>query len=172
VAAECTREPLDVPMHSLLVGQLDRADAVREHDMGHRGRVEEPHGEVRKVGHVIGLELRAAREAGEALVHVRAEAGLAHLAVTDDVDPGGALLLDNLRNRSVDTSVQRCGVDRLAVHPRPDHVREIIGTRKAPRVGRQDPLSHLPLPPVISPTAAAVAVIIMCCLASLYCLAG
>ena len=106
--------------------------------MGHRRRVEQPHRQLREVGHVVGLELRAAVEAGEAVVDVGAEAGLAHLAVADDVDARLALLRDHLGDGGVDPRLELSLVDLLAVEPLPDHVREIVRPRKAARMRRQD----------------------------------
>ncbi len=121
--------------------------------MGHRRRVEKPHGELGELGHVVGLELRPALEPRETLVDVGAEAGLADLTVADDVDPDLALLFDHLRHGRVDSRLERCLVDVLPLLARPDQVDKVVGTRKAPRVGREDPIGHQRLPPGVASAA-------------------
>ena len=54
--------------------------------MRHRRRREQLHREIRERRDVIGLELRAAREPREPIVHIRAEPRLAHLAIADHIE--------------------------------------------------------------------------------------
>jgi hypothetical protein len=105
----------------------------------HRRRVEQAHREVRVVGDVVGLELRAALEASEAVVDVVAEAGLAQLAVAHDVDAGLALLGHDLRHGAVEALVELGLVGGpLLLDGGPDDLHHVLWTGQAAGVGRDD----------------------------------
>ena len=92
-------------VHRVLVLQLHRADAVGEHDVRHRRRARTAaSASSGKSATSSAWNSRAAVEAGEAVADVGAEAGLAHLAVADDVDAGRALLRHDLGHRRVERS--------------------------------------------------------------------
>jgi hypothetical protein len=101
----------DVPVHRLGIRELERALQRRKDDvLAGLGR-EHLLDELRSVSEIPGEEVRAPSEAAVALRDVVAEAGLAHLAVADDVD---------------------------AVEPVPHHPDEVVRAGEAAGVGCQD----------------------------------
>ena len=137
--AERALEALDVAADRVRVLDRHLVDAVGEHEVRHRRRVEQAHREVRVVGDVVGLELRAALEAREAVVDVVAEAGLAQLAVAHDVDAGLALLGHDLGHGAVEALVELGLVGRpLLLDAGPDDLDHVLGTGQAAGVGRDD----------------------------------
>jgi hypothetical protein len=97
--------------------------------------------ELGKVGEILVDERVAlAAEAGEAILDVGRVARLAHLAVVDDVDARGHLLLHDLLDRRRDARVERRHVDRDALLAREHRADEIFRPGQAARVGGQESL--------------------------------
>src|SRR5262249_61449584 len=88
----------------------------------------------RGVAGALGVGL----EAGEPVVDVRNEAGLAHPAVVDDVDAELGLLLDDLPYRPPHPGGERLRVVGPAGGLGLDQLEQIARARQAPRVRCQD----------------------------------
>jgi hypothetical protein len=132
-------EVVDVALHRAGVAQLDRPLHVRHHQVPPALALDEQLvDDLGKLAEVGGDELGAVGEAGIALHHIIAEADLAHLAVGDDVDAGGALLAEHLRHRLAHPRAQLALVHRLAVEQVPHHAREVRRPRQAAGVGGED----------------------------------
>ena len=134
-------EILDVGLHRLRIAQCDRAFDVRHDDVPSAFILDEQLVDDAGEGADVGCdERRAVGEAGVALDHVVAESDLAHLAVADDVDAGLDLLGDDFGDRLLHACRELDRVDRLFVELVPHHADEIVRTREAPGVRRQDTL--------------------------------
>ena len=106
-----------------------RAARVAEDAAGHAGEVDEI---------LVPQGVAGAGEPGQAVLGVGGVGRLAHLAVVDDVDAGLDLLADNLGHRGADARGQGGGIHRHAFlfgEHRPD---QILRTRKAAGVRRQE----------------------------------
>jgi len=89
-------------------------------------------------------------DAGETRVDIGNEPETAHFAISDDVDAGLGLLLDDLGDRVFHPARVASGVKRLALLFRLDHRQQIGRSRQAADVGGEDPLRALlhDVPPV------------------------
>src|SRR5207253_8651043 len=90
------------------------------------------HDEVR-----VRRRLAFAAEAVQPILDVGCVAWLRHLAVVDDVDAGGGLARDDLRDGVTDARRERAGLDGDALLLREHHADEIFRTRQASRMRRQ-----------------------------------
>ena len=86
------------------------------------------------------LRHRLRFEAGQPLADVGHEAGLALLAVVDDVDAQLRLPPHHVRDGLADAGLEGRRVVRLAARARREHVEEVRRTRQAANVGGEDPL--------------------------------
>ena len=141
-------EVLDVRLNVLVTLVDHRAGAhhvQRAHGRA-RHRAREPLVELGKRADLARAAPRAppafriGLEAGEALVDVGNEAGLAHLAVVHDVDAELGLLADDLGHRALDPQGQGIRVVGSAGGLGLDQLEQVARTRQASRVSRQDPV--------------------------------
>ena len=82
--------------------------------------------------------LAGVAEPGHAVLHVGEEALSGLLAVVADVDSRGVLRGDDVRRGLLDRGTQHVGRHRLATAPPAVHLREPLGSRQTPRVGREN----------------------------------
>src|SRR5206468_4789205 len=139
-------EVVDVRLHVLgaLVGDGAGADHVHRPRGRARHRAAEPLVELGEGFHLARAAPRAAPalpvglEAREALADVGNEAGLAHLAVVDDVEAELRLLADDLAHRALHPARAAALIVGLRARLRPDQLEQVGGTRQAPRVRGED----------------------------------
>ena len=91
-----------------------QAGAVRLRRPGLAATISRAAGEVVQVREEVLLD-GFATEAVQSVLYVRRVAGLRHLSVVDDRDPGLSLPLDHLLDRTSDPAGERCFVDGDAV---------------------------------------------------------
>ena len=96
-----------------------------------------------------------ATEAVQSVLYVGRVAGLRHLSVVDDRDPGLSLPLDHLLDRTSDPAGERCFVDGDAVPVGPHHLNEIVGPGQAARVRGQDSIDNRAHPGFLPPVGVA-----------------
>src|SRR5690606_13502539 len=136
VPARQALEALGVLARGVHVDDLDRRSARRRLAACTAGVAEYPRlgaGELLEVGKLVLPGLAA--EARQPVLDVGRVAGLRHLAIADDADPGPFLALDHVSRRTLDRLVECALVDRLAALAGEHQREQVVGARQAPRVG-------------------------------------
>src|SRR5213593_296028 len=127
------------------MGPVHTMCMARARGTGHRAT--EPLVELWKGPHLSRATPRASGrvlvrdESGQALVDVRNEARLAHLAVVDDVQAEHGLLADDLAHRGPHSGRVAILIVRSAAGFRLDHLEQVAGAGQAPGVGRENPIA-------------------------------
>ena len=135
-------EPGDIPMHRILISQLHRPHAIRKPQMRRLRIREQPHRQLRKRRHIIRLKLRPPTKPREPLRHIRTEPRLAHLPITNHIQPHLPLPSHQLHHRISRPRLKLPLINHLPIHPRPHQIRQLIRPRQTPRMRRQNPISH------------------------------